>query len=176
MKMRDLVLFLFAPVLFLGCKENPNNEYVPCEEMYSPEGTTISWTEYNDVATFRDYFYCHPATIKEHEGDTIKIKGWLYYGEPQVDARVWHESELDYSPSILLTSNPNHFGYNETVHIRLQQSSSDDSIWSYVRNHLDEFSQKQIYVSCIMGYGDIPPITGCCYRVVNLFAIDINLD
>ena len=175
MKKNRILPFLFAVTLFVGCKKM-NGEYPPCEEMYAPEGLSVSWNEYNDVATFCNYFNCHPATIEEHQGDTIRVTGWLYYGEPGVDARVWHDCDLDYSPYIILTSNPTHFGYDSIVHIGLRQTVSDDSIWRYVRENINEFSKKQIYVSCIMDYSDFLPISGCCYRAVKIFAIDIKTD
>ena len=168
MNTKTIATILLAALLLHSCREKQND--APCD-LYAPEEITVSWTDYNSVREFLDYFTCHPATIKEHAGDTIKVTGWLYYGEPGVDAMVWDESELEYSPKIIMTVNQNHFGYDDIIYIALE-----DSLWTYVREHISNLSDKQIYATCILGYADIPPISGCCYRSVRLKAINIKTD
>lgn len=38
------------------------------------------------------------------------------------------------------------------------------------------FFIRQIYATCILGYADMPPISGCCYRSVVLKTINITTD
>lgn len=168
MQIKQLIPLVLLPFMMFSCKEKQCD--TPCESPYAPENASISWTDYNSVREFLDYFTCHPATIKEHADDTIRVTGWLYYGEPGVDAMVWDESELEYSPKIILTANQNHYGYDDIIYMRLQE----DSLWMYVREHISDFSDKQIYATCILGYADMPPISGCCYRSVVLKTINIT--
>lgn len=176
MKTKIIVTILMTVLLLHSCKEKQND--APCDS-YAPEGVTVSWTDYNSVREFLDYFTCHPATIKEHAGDTIKVTGWLYYGEPGVDAMVWDETELDYSQEFFLTSNSNHNGYLEngnpnTIRIGLGGKEYNSEMLSYFREHLNIFSQKKLFITGIIEYLDIPPTTGCCYRSTSLSAITID--
>lgn len=176
MKTKIIVTILMTVLLLHSCKEKQND--APCDS-YAPEGVTVSWTDYNSVREFLDYFTCHPATIKEHAGDTIKVTGWLYYGEPGVDAMVWDETELDYSQGFFLTSNSNHNGYLEngnpnTIRIGLGGKEYNSEMLSYFREHLIIFSQKKLFITGIIEYLDIPPTTGCCYRLTSLSAITID--
>ena len=76
--------FVFS-LLVAGC-----NKTKQCEE-YAPAGTSVSWTEYNSVNRFMEYFYCHPATLKENGGKKIKICGYstMTYRELLEEGLLW---------------------------------------------------------------------------------------
>lgn len=178
MKIKQLIPLVLLPFMMFSCKEKLCD--TPCESPYAPETASISWTDYNSVRTILDYFHCHPSTIKEHAGDTIKVKGWLYYGEPGVDPMIWHESELDYSYGFTLTANSDHNGYYDqgrtnTIRIGLGgEQETDTALLVFFREHLDVFSPKQLFITGKIRFLDIPPIKGCCYRWVSLSAIEID--
>lgn len=43
-----------------------------------PIDARISWNDYNTVREMNLYFQWQPDTLQKYEGDTIKVKGWLY--------------------------------------------------------------------------------------------------
>ena len=71
----------FFPVLFLtifvllttGCKEEQCKSFVPADK-------EISWTDYNTVSSLWDYFGCYAETARMHEGDTLKVVGYVVPG------------------------------------------------------------------------------------------------
>lgn len=176
MEIKQLIPLVLLSVMVVSCKEKQCD--TPCETPYAPESASISWTDYNSVKSFLHYFRCHPSTIKEHAGDTIKVKGWLYYGAPGVDAMTWHESELDYSYGFTLTPDSNHNGYYDqgspnTIRIGLGgEQDTDTAMLAFFREHLGVFSQNQLYITGVIQYLD-RPFTGCCYRVASLRATEI---
>ena len=50
---RILLVAGLACLLVVGCAKNKDTS---CHEEYAPAGVTVSWTDYNDVMTFRKYF------------------------------------------------------------------------------------------------------------------------
>lgn len=76
MKRTMLIIMVATAMLLSGC--GPNDAF--CEN-YAPEGTTISWTEYNKPEDVSKYFDCHKKTIREHEGDTVRVCGWIQWPE-----------------------------------------------------------------------------------------------
>ena len=89
---RILIIAISVSCLMLsGCKEKECTGC--CDEKYAPAGVTVSWTGYNDVMTFRKYFKCHPETIRQHAEaqDTIKVMGYIYYGDPDAEEMCWSE-------------------------------------------------------------------------------------
>ena len=93
---------------------------------------------------------------------------------------IWHESELDYSYGFTLTANSDHNGYYDqgrtnTIRIGLGgEQETDTALLVFFREHLDVFSQKQLFITGKIRFLDIPPIKGCCYRWVSLSAIEID--
>ena len=66
---RILIVALIAISFALtGCKEESEDN--------APAGLSISWTDYNTVDAVQKYFVCHPATLKSHAGDTIRVSGY----------------------------------------------------------------------------------------------------
>lgn len=95
---RTMFIIIVATVLSLsGC--GPIDAF--CEN-YAPEGTTISWTEYNNPEDVSKYFECHKQTIREHEGDTVRVCGWILW--PEYTEYYGGRAELAEEPFFELTS------------------------------------------------------------------------
>ena len=87
MKRICLLAITFACTILASCGRGPIDAL--CEE-YAPDGTEISWTEYNTPDAVTKYFRCHKKTIEEHEGDTVRVCGWIAFtntncGEPPIE-------------------------------------------------------------------------------------------
>lgn len=118
--MKTKFLIFLLPLLAAGCKEKET----ACAE-YAPADAAISWTDYNSVGDFLNYFRCHKKTILEHEGDTLAIEGWLYWGNPDAGEPIFsymHENISDVPDYIYLTNNEDHFGINQTVSVKMLES------------------------------------------------------
>ena len=82
------IISLLAILLVSGCKddrctytEGLNGEVLPDEcydcEWYAPDSVSVSWNDYNTVSDVYAYFDGHRETLREHEGDTLMITGWV---------------------------------------------------------------------------------------------------
>ncbi len=159
MQMKKYILcfaFVFS-LLVAGC-----NKPKQCEE-YAPAGTSVSWTDYNDVLSFRKYFKCHPETIRQHAEakDTIRVMGYVYYGDPSAEEMCWSERALlDGGRGFPLTSNKSHTGQKTTIYV----SVVDDEMLAHFRTHYYEYEDNLLYMTGTVSYLDYPGIPGCCYR------------
>lgn len=59
---------------------------------FIPQEKEVSWTDYNSVEQLYSFFHCHPMAAIIHNGDTLKVSGYLsvlpgtdsnYYTMPQ---------------------------------------------------------------------------------------------
>lgn len=73
-----------AKMTSCGCDEKTPTKYDP----YTPEQYSISWTEFNPLSKFEEYFYYHDSTTAMHDGDTIKVYGYIYPERPVGDIFV----------------------------------------------------------------------------------------
>ena len=46
---------------------------------YAPADALVSWTDYNSVEALVKYFDGHDSTLYQHQGDTIKVRGYLSF-------------------------------------------------------------------------------------------------
>lgn len=66
---------------FNGSGLNPCLLHAPCED-YPDESVTIFWNDYNSCVALNNYFRCHRKALEEHQGDSIRLVGWLDLSEP----------------------------------------------------------------------------------------------
>ena len=83
--------FLLALSLIFFC--------ISCEKEHSC--AELSWTDYNPVETVLCYNYHKQEVMKSHDGDTLKVYGWLFYNE-------YYQNPFDKDQ--LLTSNKDIIG------------------------------------------------------------------
>lgn len=89
-------LFIVCAIMLTACKESVCGECIDV----APEGTEISWTEYNSVAEVCKYFDCHRKTIEEHIGDTFKVSGYFFQpGEKLVDFNTYMNHSMWDTPN-----------------------------------------------------------------------------
>ncbi|MBR2959375.1 MAG: hypothetical protein IKC19_07100, partial [Bacteroidales bacterium] len=160
--MKRILLFVFIFCLMVvGC-----NKTKQCEE-YAPAGTSVSWTEYNSINRFMEYFYCHPATLKENGGKKIKICGYstMTYRELLEEGVQW----------MYLTDDINGKGLKISLHLTTLGSDEQERK-EILRDALADGNRK-VYVSGAISRdftpengGDI----GCCDILPNLYVDTIT--
>ena len=160
-----LLAAIMLCIVFTGCEKNKT-----CTEEYAPEGTSVSWTEYNNVMIFRKYFKCHPSTIKQHADaqDTIKVTGWVFLMDENTrwdSAWFVHHDENAFD----LTANADHSGYDRCTQIEVSQDILDE-----FRANFHAYYPKQLYITGTIAYSDYAGITGCCYRNERVVATIID--
>lgn len=164
---RIILSAALACLLVVGCAKNKDTS---CHEEYAPAGVTISWTDYNDVMTFRKYFKCHPLTIKQHADaqDTIKVTGWVFLMDENTR---WDSAWFIHHDGNMfdLTANADHSGYNRCTQIEVSQDILDE-----FRANFHSYYPKQLYITGTIAYLDYSGITGCCYRNERVVASTID--
>ncbi len=148
--MKRMLLFVFIFCLMVaGC-----NKTKQCEE-YAPAGTSVSWTDYNSVNRFMEYFLCHPATLKENGGKKIKICGYstMTYRELLEEGTLW----------MYLTDDIN--GKGRKISMQLTSLGSDEQERKEILRDALADGNRKVYVSGAISRfftpengGDI----GCC--------------
>lgn len=68
MKTKDFLLVLLLIFFCISCEKEHS-----CAE--------LSWTDYNPVETVLCYNYHKQEVMKSHDGDTLKVYGWLFYNK-----------------------------------------------------------------------------------------------
>ena len=172
MKQILIIAISVSCLMLSGCKEKECTGC--CDEKYAPAGVTVSWTGYNDVMTFRKYFKCHPETIRQHAEaqDTIKVMGYIYYGNPDAEEMCWSEyGFLNGSDNgFCVTSKSDHTGQKSTIWAAIVDSTA----LLQFRKHYYEYENKLLYMAGTLSYIDYTGVGGCCYRSENydVFQID----
>ncbi len=151
-------LFVIVPCLLLSLMLNGCGRSYNCSD-YIPDESQISWTGYNTVQQYGDYFLCHPNAMDKHYLDTIGICGWIVWENDGNHANLY---EMPQEPPFELPID------GHAVHI------SDDSLGN---NHhpiavLENWHRvgipeslwhKKIYVKGIVKYDDdLINAWGCC--------------
>lgn len=77
-----LTLTIIILNTIIGCSKNSHTcacieDYPQMENPYTPEGFTLSWSEYNPLIRVQEYFCYHDSTLHEHDGDTIMLYGYI---------------------------------------------------------------------------------------------------
>ncbi len=172
-------VLIFATCLMIGCKPDKCNQSsldgpLPDDcydcQWYAPASATISWTDYNTVMEARSRFTCHKETLKENEGKTLKIKGWLYWGcnsewtpDYMCDFYV-----ADGSNWLYLTDKRDHTGGNQLFSILLNKGQFD-----LFMEHKEEFLEKRWYVTGVLKDQNMG-VGGCCSHEPFLQVIEFD--
>lgn len=173
-------LLLSAASLFVaGCKEDKckimddvDGTVLPDEcydcQWYAPDSASLSATDYNTVTQARDFFTCHRETLKEHDGDTLKLVGWLYWGNaPEFIPEYMHGQEYA-SDMIYLTDREDHLGEHQIFSVKLSAELKER-----FREQYDELLGKKWYVSGILRGLDFHT-GGCCTLNPELFVFKFD--
>lgn len=146
MKGTCVIIILLASVslMAMGCKKNQcevsdlNGALLPDEcydcDWHAPEGVEISWNEYNTVSEVCTYFNGHRETLREHEGDTVNIVGWVCRMD-SVNSQTWRVVLADYPHDVEL-------GMGSDVIYMFLITSSENAHMYY---------DNKVYVKCIVG-------------------------
>ena len=182
---KTIIPLIILGIIIVGCNKTNDKcegEGCPCEQTdctndeYAPDNTDFSWDEYNDVATFMEYFMCHNGTVKEQveKQDTFKVMGWVYFGVfaddylPK-DSQGWHpQALLDGSSNVFfLTGDSSQRVPGKYPPVHLPQTILDS-----FRLHFDEYSSKQLYISGTMMSEEVG--CSCCNwpPVINATSLD----
>lgn len=152
-----------------GSGPNPCMEEVPCED-YPPEGVTISWGDYNTVGEMRSFFVCHREALKEHDGDTVMLAGWLYWGgndgEWTPDYMISHSIQQ----WAYLTDNAGHSDGHHTI------SVSTENVGSLIANDMDAFFNEKWHIKGIVRGHELGT-GGCCscepvIEIIEVFTVN----
>ncbi len=164
MKTRDkmtllIVIATVAAMTLTGCGETVIE---PICYPWAPEGCTISRTDYNSPAEIFEYFHEHDSTRRMHDGDTLKIWGWVYYHGPEEPI---FEADFSSSPLreawtpeagyIKLVPNEDHHGYDQHVEIKWSNTT-------FLQDH-PEFAQN--FDSYLMKKWYVTVKTECCWTI-----------
>ena len=159
--MKQILLIAVASLCLAlsGCSDKRDK----CEE-YAPADVTVSWTDYNTVDRFCEYFHCHPGTLKANEGKMIKICGYstLSYEEMLEGGMGWMylKDDLNKSGSKVIV---NLSGLGEECHKLVREVLADGNRKVYVTGLVssDYFPENG---------GDI----GCCDRFAEIYSRTIS--
>lgn len=145
-----MIIATLSLMAFSGCKKKDQITPICCP--WAPEIYSISRTDYNSPAELTNYFREYDSTRLSHDGDTLKVWGWVYYHGPEEPI-----FEADYSSSplrevwtpeagyILLVSNEDHHGYGQHIRIDWNKSFLQDHP-EFVQG-FDSYLQKKWYVT-----------------------------
>ena len=178
MKTRNNTILRFLIVSFVvmalvGCKET---KIEPVCFPWAPAGSTLSETDYNSPTEIRDYFAEHDSTRLAHDGDTLKIWGWVYDPTGTYEPRLWDPHLGAWSPEtgfIMLVPNEDHHGYDQSIKI----------IWEYtdfLQNHpgfaqdFGSYLQKKWYVKARMKCLQNVMGTHCSRIGIDFYVVDID--
>ena len=176
-----IAIAMFIVMFLTGCKRQ---EIEPVCFPWAPESCTISCTEYNSPSEFRKYFNEHDSTMMAHDGDTIKIWGWVYYhgsGEPipwPYETNPLREAWSPQAGYILLVENEDHHGYEQAIPITWDTSAFLQTHPEFSQN-FDSYLQRKWYVTVRMECTNLKIPTPCskigCYlRVITIDTIPNN--
>ena len=171
-----------ACLMATGCKhdkcENDLNDLdgasLPDEcydcQWTAPENATLSWNDYNTVGELRNFFVCHRETLKEHDGDTVMLAGWLYWGDNEGEWTPDYTVSHSIQQWAYLTDNADHSGGHHTIsvsteNVGLQIDGDKDAFFN------EKWCIKGIIHSYNLGTG------GCCsyepvIEIIEVFTVN----
>ena len=173
-----------ACLIVVGCKEeqcdwaayngsgaNPcdEGEGSPCED-YPPEGVAISWNDYNTVGELRNFFVCHRETLKEHDGDTVMLAGWLYWGDNEGEWTPDYTVSHSIQQWAYLTDNADHSGGHHTI------SVSTENVGLQIDGDKDAFFNEKWCINGIIHSYNLGT-GGCCsyepvIEIIEVFTVN----
>ena len=179
MKRNIFLIVLAFPLLsicFSGCKEKEilcASWDCPCEK--SPANITLDWDNYNEASAVHRYF-SYRGNVQEHEGDTLMVTGWVYWGQPYVDPMLWYPTSFS---QFYLTSNSLHYGFDSIVSVfftwgiyDISQSVCDSVRQSFAYNY-NSIAFKKIYVKGLCGDVRFPE-PGFAHHAFELYPFEID--
>ena len=164
-------LFVIVPCLLLSLMLNSCGRGRDCSDDI-PDESQISWTDYNTVQQYGDFFLCHPKAAEKYVDDTIRVCGWI----------VWKGD----------SQHPIHYAVSQKHPYKLQKGGdliyiSDDSTntWHHPAALLrgwkwtdvpESLWYKKIYIKGILCYdGDMAYAYGCCaYSVCPIYVLQVD--
>ena len=174
-----MAIAILSLMVFSGCKKKDQITPICCP--WAPESYCISRTDYNSPVGLRDYFDDHDSTKLSHDGDTLKVWGWVYYHGPEepifeadYSSSPLHENWTPEAGYIMLVPNEDHHGY--THHITIKWSKT------YLQDHpefvqdFDSYLQKKWYVTIKVECVDISYLSGNSCTKIGLDFHLINMD
>ena len=172
------IIVAVSVIILTGCKKPIEEEVNPMCEYWAPEDCTFSLDKYNSPAELCDYFMEHDSTRLSHNGDTVKIWGWVYYHGPEeprltpLDTATQLESWSADAYHIFLVKNENHHGYDEIWGIHWTSTFMQDHP-EFVQN-FDSLLPKKWYVTArVYCFPEYCP--GPCTQIgMHFYAIDID--
>lgn len=177
MKARFLILLLPLVWTLAGCGDTKETA---CQE-YAPADAHISLTDYNTVNDVYNYFDCHDSTLKAHIGDTLKLEGWVYWGDPQEEYYLPYifEDSDELPGRIVLTDNENHYGSINDVKMTLHFLSPPDDYEYFSRKFMQDrerYLHKKLYVTgkLVADKGSYPFIPPKCCSYVSIIVTDFD--
>lgn len=178
MSLLILYLFLGSVSLFVvscsnkedNCSINPNTgwEVLPDEcfdcEWYAPESATLSNMGYSTVEQARNCFACHRETLKEHQGDTLMLTGWLCWG-----STTWVPDYMNGSANnfVYCTDREDHL--DESIHTFTVTLSPD--LKAKFQENYEQLLQEKWFIIGILKAHDLHT-GGCCSVVPVLDALE----
>ena len=149
------IIVAVSVITLTGCKKPIEEEVNPMCEYWAPEDCTFSVDKYNSATEWHEYFYSHDSTRLFHNGDTLRMWGWVYYHGPREPLRCpVSDDDLREAWSfdvgfIILVGNENHHGWDEAVWISWDCQSLERMHPGLTQN-FDSLLQKKWYVTGIV--------------------------
>ncbi len=174
-----VILSAIIGLMVVGCKEGKcdlleatDGEVLPDEcydcQWHALESASLSATDYNTVRQARDCFVCHRETLKEHDGDTIKLGGWLYWGSTTTGEWMPEYTRGEASEWVYLTDREDHLGGQHLFTVRLNPELKER-----FHEHNNELLGKRWFVIGVLKANDLH-IGGCCSLVPVLAAFEFD--
>lgn len=156
----------FLAIVLAGCK---GEKITPCgcEDVvyWAPDTCSFSWSEYNSTVQVKNYFCHHDSTLATHNGDTLRLCGWVYFpchDEPVLTPNRFSPLgylEHDYGPDvpiIHLVTHKDYPGYSRQSEILDVQWGSpflNENPW--FRQDFDSLLYRKWYVTATVYAGHL---------------------
>lgn len=181
MKKKTTIFLIPLLLAFAGCGGKDDKCTLPKDEdgvslpdkcydcqWYATDAPDLSNTDYNTVTDAVKNYTCHRKSLKEHIGDTLRLTGWLYWGNAGT-----HEWSPEYmtgmiNGSIYLTDREDHLGQHQIITVTLNSELKEK-----FRENYDELLVRKWYVSGILRADDLHT-GGCCSYNPSLEAFDFD--
>ena len=163
------IISLLAILLVSGCKDDRcsytpyvGGEVLPDDcydcQWYAPASAILSDTGYNTVTAVRNRYLCHRETLKEHIGDTLKLAGWLYWGDNELGEWVPNYMSGNIKGTIYLTDREDHLGANQSILVFLGSEPRE----LFIENYDKMIELKWEITGILRGYENDNVADICC--------------
>lgn len=180
-----IIIFLFCVAVYLmmscGKKDDKclydgdrNGVSLPDEcydcAWYAPDSAFFSSTDYNTVEQLRNCFVCHKKTLTEHSGDTIKLAGWIYWGDSESGEWVPAYMSGITTGDVYFTDREDHLGEQKLFKVYL-----NEEWYARFNENKEELLREKWYVTGILRREFIDLSDVCCHLSPTLTIIDVDL-